>query len=147
MLSFWVYFLEFSPGSTITPPVLTPSPFCGSNYQITKSQAFETNYYGHPVVAADTLVGVCQHELSFCMRTLTRYSGINNIDQYITEMVLRVYTMDTCSIKTYMHVLNRQYFCECKSQYKSLIRKKKQCYGMMKLDKLEQLRHNKPRDC
>jgi len=25
-------------------------------------------------------------------------------------------------------VLNRQYFCECKSQYKSLIRKKKRRY-------------------
>ena len=39
-------------GGVNTPPVLTPSPLCGSNYQITKSQAFETKYYGHPVVAA-----------------------------------------------------------------------------------------------
>ena len=43
-------------------------------------------------------------------------------------------------------VLNRQYLCECKRQYKSLIRKKKRRYEMMKLDKLEQLRHSKPRD-
>ena len=44
-------------------------------------------------------------------------------------------------------VLNRQYFCECKRQYKSLIRKKKRRYEMTKFDKLEQLRHCKPRDC
>ena len=41
--------------------------------------------------------------------------------------------------------LNRQYFCECKSQNKSLIRKKNRRCEMMKLDKLEQLRHSKPR--
>ena len=41
-----------------------------------------------------------------------------------------------------MHVFNRQYFCEYKTQYKSLIRKKKRRYVMIKLDKLEQLRHS-----
>ena len=35
-------------GGVNTPPVLTPSTICGSNYQKTKSQAFETKYYGHP---------------------------------------------------------------------------------------------------
>jgi len=36
-------------GGVNTPSVLTPSTICGSNYQKTKSQAFETKYYGHPV--------------------------------------------------------------------------------------------------
>jgi len=35
--------------------------------------------------------------------------------------------------------------CECKTQYKSLIRKQKRRYELMKLDTLEQLRHCKPR--
>ena len=56
MLSFWVYFLRFPLGSTIThpiregytPPVLTHQCFAARKYQITKSQAFETKYYGHP---------------------------------------------------------------------------------------------------
>ena len=56
MLSFWVYFLRFPLGSTIThpiregytPPVLTHQRFAARKYQITKSQAFETKYYRHP---------------------------------------------------------------------------------------------------
>ena len=39
-------------GGVNTPSVLTPSTICGSNYQKTKSQAFETKYYGHPVTWA-----------------------------------------------------------------------------------------------
>jgi len=34
----------------------------------------------------------------YCMRTFTRYSQINYMDQCITKYVLYVYTMETCSI-------------------------------------------------
>jgi len=36
--------------------------------------------------------------VSYCMRTLTRHSWINYMDQCITKSVLQVYLMDTWSI-------------------------------------------------
>ena len=57
MLSFLVYLKKNLYGAqsrtlfrrgTHHPYSWTPSTFCASNYQKTKSQAFETKYYGHP---------------------------------------------------------------------------------------------------
>ena len=54
MLSFWVYFLNFSLSPTLfgrgkLHPYSPYNRFAARIYQKTKSQAFETRYYGHPV--------------------------------------------------------------------------------------------------
>ena len=86
---------------------------------------------------------VCSNTVSF-----SPSSCVNNAEWFDRECEQsKLRYLEALRVFNRSHtVLNRQYFCECKSQYKSLIRKKKRRYEMMKLDTLEQLRHSKHRD-
>ena len=86
---------------------------------------------------------VCSNTVSF-----SPSSCVNNAEWFDIECEQsKLRYLEALRVLNWSHtVLNSQSCCECNAQYKTLIRKKKRRYVMMKLEQLEQLRHSKPRD-